>query len=148
MELLYRGTKDGMSGEAFHNKCNNKGPTITLIKNDKGYIFGGYASIDWVSYDDYRSAPESFLFNLTNTYNIAPTKFPNSDTNKSIYEYSSSGPDFGSNDIEIYFPNNICTYFPTSYKDVLGKGRSIFTGDNNNSNYKFNLKEIEVFKLI
>ena len=46
MELLYRGTKDGMSNDVFRNKCNNKGPTITLIKNDKGYIFGGYASID------------------------------------------------------------------------------------------------------
>ena len=35
---------------------------------------------------------------------------------------------------------------PNSYKDVLGKGKSIFTGDNDNN--KFNLKEIEVFKLI
>ena len=28
LELLYRGTKDGMSADVFHNKCNNKGPTI------------------------------------------------------------------------------------------------------------------------
>ena len=46
IELLYRGTRDGMSGDAFHNKCNNKGPTISIFKNEKGYIFGGYASID------------------------------------------------------------------------------------------------------
>ena len=46
MELLYRGTRDGMSADVFHNKCNNKGPTISLFKNEKGYIFGGYASID------------------------------------------------------------------------------------------------------
>ena len=32
MELLYRGTRDGMSGDAFHNRCNNKGPTISLFK--------------------------------------------------------------------------------------------------------------------
>ena len=43
MELLYRGTRDGMSSNSFHNKCNNKGPTISLFKNEKGYIFGGYA---------------------------------------------------------------------------------------------------------
>ena len=47
MELLYRGTRDGMSANAFHNRCNNKGPTISLFKNENGYIFGGYASIDW-----------------------------------------------------------------------------------------------------
>ena len=41
MELLYRGTRDGMSGNAFHNHCNNKGPTICLFKSEKGYIFGG-----------------------------------------------------------------------------------------------------------
>ena len=33
MELLYRGSRDGMSGDAFHNRCNNKGPTISLFQN-------------------------------------------------------------------------------------------------------------------
>ena len=149
MELLYRGTKDGMSNDVFHNKCNNKGPTITLIKNDKGYIFGGYASIDWQgpSSGTYRSAPDSFIFTLTNMYEIAPTKFPNSDTNKSIYDYNGYGPCFGNEcDIWIDFPNNFGSIFPYSYKDVLGKGKSIFTGDDDS--YYFSLKEIEVFKLI
>ena len=147
MELLYRGTRDGMSGEAFHNKCNNKGPTISLFKNERGYIFGGYASIDWQNgdKDTWKSAPDSFIFTLTNIYNISPTKFPNSDTSKSIYDRSSYGPCFG-DDITILFDSDDYTNFPHAYKDVLGKGYSIFKGDNDN--YNFNLKEIEVFKLI
>ena len=146
MELLYRGTRDGMSADVFHNKCNNKGPTISLFKNEKGYIFGGYASIDWTGSGGYKSAPDSFIFTLTNMYNISPTKFPNSDTSKSIYDCSSYGPIFGfGHDICIGFNSN-STNFPYSYKDVLGKGYSIFKGDNDN--YNFNLKEIEVFKLI
>ena len=36
-----------MSADTFHNKCHNKGPTINLFKNEKGYIFGGYMSINW-----------------------------------------------------------------------------------------------------
>ena len=28
MELLYRGTRDGMTSNDFHNKCNNKGPIL------------------------------------------------------------------------------------------------------------------------
>ena len=47
MELLYRGTRDGMSSDSFHNKCNNKGPTICVFKHEQGYIFGGYAATDW-----------------------------------------------------------------------------------------------------
>ena len=35
MKLLYRGTRDGMEGNYFHNKCNNEGPTISLFKNEK-----------------------------------------------------------------------------------------------------------------
>ena len=80
-------------------------------------------------------------------YNISPTKFPNSTTSYSIYDYSDYGPCFGGGyDIHIGFNSSNSTNFPNSYKDVLGKGYSIFKGDNDNFN--FNLKEIEVFKLI
>ena len=148
MELLYRGTRDGMNANVFHNKCNNKGPTIILFKNEKGYIFGGYASLDWQGPSEYKyySAPDSFIFTLTNMYNISPTKFPNSHTDKSLYDKSDYGPCFGSSDITINFNSGYGINFPNGYRDVLGKGKSIFTGDNNN--YKFNLEEIEVFKLI
>ena len=149
MELLFRGTRDGMSGKEFHNRCNNKGPTICLFKNENGYIFGGYAAIDWNNDDGVsRSAPDSFIFTLTNMYNISPTKFPNSDNKKCIWNYPSYGPVFGNDgfDIEINFHSSHFTNFPHAYKDVLGKGYSIFKGDNNN--YNFILKEIEVFKLI
>ena len=147
LELLYRGTRDGMSADIFHNKCNNKGPTISLFKNENGYIFGGYVSIDWTSYNNYKSAPDSFIFTLTNMYNISPTKFPNSDTRYSIYDYSAYGPTFGNHAIYIGFKNNSNhTYLPNSYTDVLGKGYSILKGDNND--FHFYLNEIEVFKLI
>lgn len=144
MKLLYRGTKDGMSVNDFHNKCDDQGPTINLFKNEKGYIFGGYASIGWKSNGGQVPAPESFLFTLTNMYNIVQTKFPNSDTERSICNLSEYGPTFGRYyDIFIDFKTNYVS-FPKSYKDVLGKGFSIFTGENSH----FNLEEIEVFKLI
>jgi len=147
MKLLYRGTRDGMEGKYFHNKCNNQGPTISLFKNDKGNIFGGYASTDWTSSDGYKSAPNSFIFTLTNIHGTEPTKFPNSDTSYSIFDYSSFGPAFGYNcDIYMDFYNTHSS-FPSSYKDILGKGKSIFTGDLNNNNQSFKLKEIEVFKI-
>ena len=102
MELLYRGSKDGMSGDAFHNKCNNKGPTISIIKNDKVYVFGGYSPTDWVICNDWISAPDSFIFTLINMYEISPTKFTNSNTTYSIYDYCSYGPTFGGVMISVY----------------------------------------------
>ena len=146
MELLYRGTRDGMSAHTFHNKCDNKGPTICLFKNEKGYIFGGYTFKNWSSSNNYILDPFSFIFTLTNMYNIPPTKFPNSNISYSIYDNSSYGPTFGGgHDIYIGFNSN-STNFPHSFKDILGKGISIFKGDKDNDN--FSLKEIEVFKLI
>ena len=74
-------------------------------------------------------------------YNISPTKFPNSNSNYSIYDGSTYGPTFGGHDIYIGFSSNYAR-LGISYTDVLGKGYSIFKGNNDNNG--FNLKEIEV----
>ena len=152
MELIYRGNRDGALSKNFHEKCDNKGPTITLIKNEKGNIFGGFSSVSWTGNGGWRQAPNSFLFSLTNIYGINPIKFLLQDNNDScaIYDHSCYGPIFGSgHDLYVYndFNNGICSGFPCTYQDSIGKGKSIFTGDTNNNTTNFKVKEIEVFKL-
>ena len=149
MELLYRGTKDGTTSDIFHKKCDNQGPTICLYKNDKGNIFGGYASISWENSGNSKSAPDSFLFTLSNIYGTNPTYFRNTNKNRGVYHHQNQGPVFGSNDIFIDkdFRKNCISNFPEYYIDNIGKGCSIFTGNNNNNNNKLNIAEIEVFKL-
>jgi hypothetical protein len=46
-ELLYKGTRDGFKASKFHELCDNKGSTLTLIKSDQNKIFGGYTSVGW-----------------------------------------------------------------------------------------------------
>ena len=151
-ELLYRGNRDGTTSKIFHNKCDNKGPTLCLYKNEKGYVFGGYASISWTSDGNYHSAPESFIFTLTNIHGTEPLKFPNSNTEKSVFHHSSYGPTFGwSDDIKILEDFKIkesTTNFPCRFKDVSNKGKSIFTGDLDNNKQSFKIDEIEVFKIL
>ena len=150
MELIYRGTRDGMTSKDFHNKCDNKGKTICLFLNDKDNIFGGYSSIPWTSNEGDKTANDCFLFTLTNIYNTEPTKFPYLQF-RSVLHGTKYGPYFGSNyDLGFYTTfsdNSNKSGFPSSYQDVIGKGKSIFTGDINNNNKNFKLKEIEIFKL-
>ena len=154
MELIYRGSRDGTTSLKFHEKCDNKGPNIILFKNEKGNIFGGYCPISWKSEGNWQSVPEAFIFTLTNIYNIEPTKFNRTNDNSGVYFNSSNGPWFGcSSNIGFQYDysqsNNCYSYFGdySGYKDTLGKGKSIFTGDENNNNQYYKLKEIEAFKL-
>ena len=153
IELIYRATRDGVLSKNFHEKCDNQGPTMTLIKNEKGNIFGGFSSVSWTSYGNYKQAPNSFLFTLTNIYETTPTKFQlkNNNDSNAIFDHSSNGVIFG-NGYDLYvrndfFNNNIYSNFPCAYKDSIGKGKSIFTGDASNYTSNFKVKEIEVFKL-
>ena len=155
MELLYRGTRDGSGCNVFHNKCDNKGPTICLIKNNKDNIFGGFSSISWTSESgSWRSANGSFLFTLTNIHGTEPTKFPNTQNqNNAIYLHINYGPTFG-NGHDLYICNNYLTsnnsftnFGNCAFPDILGKGKSIFTGDPNNGNNRIIIKELELFSL-
>ena len=38
-ELIFRATRDGMTYNDFYNRCNKQGPTIVLIKNERGNIY-------------------------------------------------------------------------------------------------------------
>ena len=156
MELIFRGTRDGLNNKNFHNKCDNQGETITLCRNNKGNIFGGYSSISWaIDYKNggtFYSSPNSFLFTLSNIYNTIPTKFLSKKDGNEIYQHDDFGPRFGKgHDLVINFDKPISkswTKFPNTYQDSLGKGRSIFTGDFNNNNEYIILNEIEIFKLL
>ena len=147
MDLIYRGTRDGMKESEFHNKCNNKGETLSLFENDQGNIFGGYASIPWESKEGYQNAPNSFIFTLTNIYNLEPTKFPSANKGNEIYDDSYCGPCFGK-DISIFVRGGHYSGFPKSFQDTLGKGKSIFTGNLNNNIKNLKIRELEVFQLL
>ena len=44
--LLYRASRDGWGASNFHSCCDNKGPTVTVVKSGN-YIFGGYTEHEW-----------------------------------------------------------------------------------------------------
>ena len=46
-KLLYRASEHGYSAESFHEYCDDKGPTLVVLKSSGGWIFGGYTTQSW-----------------------------------------------------------------------------------------------------
>ena len=46
-KLLYRASEHDFTSKSFHGYCNNKGPTLIVIKSSEGWIFGGYTTESW-----------------------------------------------------------------------------------------------------
>ena len=56
--LLFRASQDGFAALTFHTKCNNRGPTVTVVKSGLN-IFGGFTEKGWTS------GNSKFLLQLT-----------------------------------------------------------------------------------
>ena len=46
-KLLYRASDHDFTADSFHEYCDDKGPTLTIIKSSDGWIFGGFTSQSW-----------------------------------------------------------------------------------------------------
>ncbi len=44
VKRLYQASVDSFAVAKFHELCDGKGPTLTLIKTNANHIFGGYTS--------------------------------------------------------------------------------------------------------
>lgn len=70
----------------FHQKCDNKGPTLVAVKDMDGNLFGGCLKMPWigdggVKKDGYtqngsKKQGSSRVFALKNAAQMGPTKLP------------------------------------------------------------------------
>ena len=101
LELLYRLSRDGVASDRFHSKCDEKGPTVVIIKTTDGGVIGGYTNTSWSSKSKngvFQPADEAFLFALSGFgLSNGPCKMPlkNADGDYAISNNSSYGPSFG-----------------------------------------------------
>jgi hypothetical protein len=151
--LLWRGGRDGFSARAFHDRCDGRANTLTLIQDTKGNIFGGFTPLEWQSRRGWKAdaSLKSFLFTLKNPCNVPARRFALKDEKKgkAIYCTSELGPGFGEslNGISVCNHCNTNTSnsasFGYSYTNDTGlDGQTFFTGS-----VYFQVKEIEVFEI-
>ena len=79
-KLQYRATLHGFAPNDFHSRCNDKGESLVIYKDESGYIYGGYTKIGWQNFDEDSDLlgiydPEAFVFSLLNPKRIPPVQF-------------------------------------------------------------------------
>ncbi len=101
--LVYRASRDGFTASAFHSRCNGIADTVTILKTNSNYFFGGYTTAKWVSSTNSMISDSSaFLFSLRRNGTSNNHKLPIIKAEKAIYGGSGYGPVFGGgNDILI-----------------------------------------------
>ncbi|XP_042438775.1 MTOR-associated protein MEAK7-like [Zingiber officinale] len=64
-KLLYHSGINGLSFSTFlGNLSNGDGPTVLIIKDNEGFVYGGYASQPWDRQSDFYGDMKCFLYQL------------------------------------------------------------------------------------
>jgi hypothetical protein len=149
-KLILRGSCDGFTPGKFHEICDNKSRTVTVIRvKDSNEILGGYNPIIWESRkfipessNEYSKTKDSFIFSFNDKEDIKNHTLSRvKDENYAIDNYIKYGPSFGQNDLKLCvevgsFDNCINYCKRRSYEKQIRK-----TGDN------FFIEEYEVFQI-
>ncbi|GBC17675.2 BTB/POZ domain-containing protein [Rhizophagus irregularis DAOM 181602=DAOM 197198] len=95
--LLYRISKDGNTTGAFHEKCDNKGATIVVVKiQNSEMIIGGYNPLYWDQSNNYMYTQDSFIFSFKNkNFQTAKVGYIYAYHDNAIYCNQNYGPTFG-----------------------------------------------------
>ena len=138
-------SENGSQSKEFHKYCDNKGPTLTLIKTNKNKIFGGFTTLDWKSEGgeilDESNSTFIFSLNLLKKYNIINLSKVAIDCGQKF------GPIFGNWDIGFEqdmkngesYANSVCNFLSNNNLELTG-GK----GEKDN----FDTEELEIYKVI
>ena len=138
-------SENGYRSEDFHKYCDNKGPTLTLVKTKKNHIFGGFTPLDWKNEggEINDKSNQSFIFslNLMKKYDMIKKG------GKAIRCLKNEGPDFGDEDFSLMenmkkgrtFANSSCNYLSNYNLELTGS-----KGEYEN----FETEELEIYKVI
>jgi hypothetical protein len=145
-KLLYHSGRDGANAAAFHAHCDDQGPTLTLIQDTDGNVFGGYTAISWKGHfiASSQKDPTAFLIRVVSPHGGPPVLFPSTGNYNSVYHNSRSGPWFCRGICVNYGDNDFYTYVDgTEYSNPTGlRWHETMTG-----HWKFEPAIIQVYSL-
>jgi len=147
--LLYRASDDGFESKKFHEKCDNIGSTLVIVKTTNGNVFGGFTTQAWSSNcTEWKRDDNAFLFSLKNLENRPEKLFIRAEKSlHAIYNSPDLGPSFGGGcDIKIMSCSNtnMSSYssLGSTYACQSKSPKAFLAGT-----YNFQTSDIEVFAL-
>ncbi|RGB21421.1 hypothetical protein C1646_778073 [Rhizophagus diaphanus] len=141
-KLILRGSRDGFTPVKFHEICNNKSHTVSIIKvKSSDEILGGYNPIEWKNNNSikysYDATKDSFIFSFNDKFDIKNHILSRVlDETYAIDNYLYYGPSFGALDLKIIGDSfNKCSR--SSYEKLIRETVDYFA-----------IEEYEVFQII
>ncbi|XP_062575974.1 uncharacterized protein LOC134237848 [Saccostrea cucullata] len=100
-ELLYKISRDGCSASKFHQSCDNKGPTVTVLYNTENSVYGGFLAADWKEGHSSTiiSDKKAFLFTLHFNGVSKPRKYSVIKPSHAAFVSKEFGPTFGAGNV-------------------------------------------------
>ncbi|KAJ5076960.1 pep-cterm sorting domain-containing protein [Anaeramoeba ignava] len=136
MKLGFSSKRDGFSSKIFHQKVDDKGKTLVIVKTKDNFIFGGFTQIGFTTGINNRIIPDEdcFIFSLRNDKNDRKSeKFPIQETkvqNALRYNFD-YGPIFGG---DIWLKENLQTGY-TNFGHTYNLPNGIIYGSNEAKSY-------------
>ena len=140
MDLIYRTSRDGDNSKCFHNMCDGKINTLTVIKTSMGKRFGAFTQAEWSSEEGYINDNKTFLFSIDEKefYYIKKEQ-----TKYAIFCNKNYGPSFGKGP-DLYISSNCrnnSSYTKQESFDYKGKTDALV------GKTKFSANDYEVYQL-
>jgi hypothetical protein len=96
LNLLYNGSMNEFSADAFHESCDDKGATLTVCKSEHNFVFGIFTTVPWQRNDNWvTNTGESFVFRQVDVRKIVKA-YLKSDKSEAILHSPSRLPSFDS----------------------------------------------------
>jgi hypothetical protein len=146
IQLIYKASIDGFNSNIYHQRCDNKQPTMTIVKLNNGKMIGGFTEFSWITDNNveqnWSEFGKGFLYNFTDNIYLE-----RKGTRNTLRNWP-SGPVFGSGfDMKIDLNNLTNSYvnsngsYGEQIKNILGlNGMTYFQGE-------YTIIDVEIYLL-
>ncbi|UZO02530.1 uncharacterized protein OCT59_021010 [Rhizophagus irregularis] len=149
-KLMLRGSRDGFAANKFHEICDNKPRTITIVKvKDSDKILGGYNPVEWSSVSGYSATKNSFIFSFENSdsiedYALSRVEDVFNAIWNGIWNGCNYGPSFGHSDLFLFgnrfYDKGYCK--KRDYEKPIRETRRV------RDNEIFSVEDYEIFQIL
>mmetsp|Transcript_90593 Transcript_90593/g.110894 ORF Transcript_90593/g.110894 Transcript_90593/m.110894 type:complete len:244 (-) Transcript_90593:20-751(-) len=160
LNRIYSGKMDGFTSKIYHQKVDDKGANITIIKNEFNTIFGGYTQVGWTQEWKCFHDKSAFLYQLFPNKRVILQK--RDDGHKAVFHKKPYMCGFsGQCDLVIkdecdkransyVFPRHYQFNDPTMLCGGKNTNKNVESSDDpwENDQMHFLVKDIEVFQVI